>query len=335
MLPHASPTSSAELSRLGKLAEYQILDTPAEPEFDEIVEIAATLIGTPISLVSLIDRDRQWFKARYGLGAPQTPRDQAFCAHAIKSDNLYIVNNATLDPLFAANPLVTGDPNIRFYAGAPLITPDKFRLGTLCVIDTEPRDGLSVESQRILTLLAKMVVSLLESRRKTIRANHQARMMTLLAERTVAISQAKDMAQLATLLTEAARTLVVADAAYLHLGADASNPVRITTATREGTTREGPTHAGPAGVPWQERSAALRTRRTLTPATLKELPVPAGVAIKGAWIGFLFGLDAENPLGDIQLWRQYTTSFTDMETAILTDLTRVAGAVAARIARIN
>ena len=107
----------------------------------------------PISLVSLIDRDRQWFKARYGISATETPREWAFCAHAIKSDDVYMVNNATQNPLFAENPLVTVAPDTRFYAGAPLITPDNFRLGTLCVIDTKPHDALSEDAEKVLTLL--------------------------------------------------------------------------------------------------------------------------------------------------------------------------------------
>ncbi|MBY0509312.1 MAG: GAF domain-containing protein [Rhodospirillaceae bacterium] len=312
--------SASEAARLAKLLDYQILDTAPEQEFDEVTEIAAKLLGTPISLVSLIDKDRQWFKARYGLGAAETPRDQAFCDHAIKADDLYIVNNAAEDPLFAANPLVTGHPNIRFYAGAPLITPDKFRLGTLCVIDTAPREGLAEEAQRILTLLAKMVVNQMESRRNTVRAKHQARMMSQLAEHTVALAQAKDMAQLAALLTDSARRMVVADAAVLRAGE------QVTAATREGMSGE-----PPPALPWRERSAALRARKTLKPATLKDLPAPENAVIKGAWMGFLLGLDAQNPRGDFQMWRQFTTSFTDMETAMLTDLVRVAGAVAERL----
>jgi hypothetical protein len=314
-------SSASEVSRLGKLAEYQILDSAPEADFDEIVQVAAKLLGTPISLVSLIDKDRQWFKARYGLGATETPRERAFCAHAIKSDDLYIVNDTAENPLFAENPLVTGAPNIRFYAGAPLITPDKFRLGTLCVIDDKPHDGLNEDQQRILTLLARVVVNLMESRRTNLRAAHQAKMMTQLAERTVAIAQAKDMAQLGRLLTDAARALVIADAAYLHVGDLIS-----------ATTREGTTNQGPPALPWAERSDAVLARGKLTPATFKDIPSPERVVIKGAWMGFVFGLDPQKPLGDFQIWRQYTTSFTDLETAILTDLVRVASAVAARLA---
>lgn len=310
----ATTVSSSEVGRLAKLAEYQILDTAPEQEFDEITEIAAKLIGTPISLVSLIDKDRQWFKARYGLGVTETPRGHAFCAHAIKADDVYVVGDATQDPL------VTGNPNIRFYAGAPLITPDKFRLGTLCVIDTAPRDGLAEDARRILTLLAKMVVNQMESRRNTVRATHQARMMRQLADHTVTLAQAKDMVQLARLLTESARKMVVADAATLHVGE------HITTATREGVSS-----APPPGLPWSEPAAALRARKVLKPATLKDLPAPE-IVIKGAWMGFLLGLDAQNPLGDFQVWRELTTSFTDLEVAMLTDLVRVAGAVAERLA---
>ncbi len=208
MASFASSASASETARLGKLAEYQILDTAPEKEFDEIVQVAAKLLGTPISVVSLIDRDRQWFKARYGLNAPQTQREHAFCDHAIKSDDTYVVADATKNPLFRDNPLVTGAPDIRFYAGAPLITPDKFRLGTLCVIDTVPRERLSEDHQTILELLARMVVNALESRRLTMRANHQARMMTRLAEATVEISQNLTAAEIARTVTDAARGLV-------------------------------------------------------------------------------------------------------------------------------
>jgi hypothetical protein len=325
----ASTASTSEISRLGKLAEYQILDSPPEAEFDEITQIAAKMIGTPISLVSLIDRDRQWFKARYGLSATETPRDQAFCAHAIQNDGLYVVNNATEDPLFADNPLVTGNPNIRFYAGAPLVTSDNFKLGTLCVIDTKPHDGLADDARRILTLLARMVVNLMEARRMTLRANHQARMMTQLAERTVALSQVKDMPTLARQLTDAARSIVIADAACLRLRDTGGGLGSFTAATRAGISPE-----GPPAVPWDERGDAVLKRAKLTPATVKDIPPPERIVIKGAWMGFVFGLDAAQPLGDFQIWRQFTTSFTELETAMLTDLVRVAGATASRIMRI-
>ena len=327
MAHFASTTSASETARLGKLAEYQILDTDPEREFDEIVQVAAKLIGTPISLVSLIDRDRQWFKARYGLGATQTPREQAFCDHAIKSDDVYIVDDATKNPLFAGNPLVTGAPDIRFYAGAPLITPDKFRLGTLCVIDTKPHDGLSADHETVLALLARMVVNALESRRLTMRANHQARMMTRLAEATVEISQSLNPADIARKVTETARGLVVADAAHIQLLLPAAGGQSVFVASRSGAKDQ-----PPPGVPWQAYGQALLSRRALKASTAHDLPVAVTTAdpVKGSWIGFVIGLDKDKPAAALQLWRQYTTSFTDLETAMLTDIARVASAALER-----
>ena len=324
-----STATASETARLGKLAEYLILDTPPERQFDEIVQVAAKLTGSSISLVSLVDRERQWFKARYGLEATETPREYAFCGHAIQTDGVYVIDDATKNPLFAENPLVTGAPDIRFYAGAPLITPDKFRLGTLCVIDTKPRDGLSKDHETILTLLARMVVNALESRRLTMRAHHQSRMMVRLAETTVAISQAMSLPEIARNLTESARALVVADAAYLHLISPAPDAQSVFVATRSGAKDQAPT-----SVPWLDYGNALVARKTLTAATVKDLPATAraATAAKGSWIGFLIGLDRERPLAHFQLWRQYTTSFTDLEAAMLTDVARVASAAMERLA---
>ncbi len=310
----ASPSS--ETARLGKLAEYQILDTPPEKEFDEITQIAAKLIGAPISLVSLVDRDRHWFKARYGLNAIETPREYAFCAHAIKSDNVYVVDDATKNPLFSENPLVTGAPDIRFYAGAPLITPDNFRLGTLCVIDTQPHDGLSADAETILTLLARMVVNAMESRRLAMRAQHQARMMTQLAENIVALSQASTLADVGRMLADSARALAVADATCVHFSKGGDFVA----------TRDGKKSPAPAEIPWQARGL-------FTAATAKDVTQNQGAAEKGSWMGFLIGLDKTKPIGHLQLWRQYTTTFTDLEKAMLTDLARVASAVAERLVR--
>jgi PAS domain S-box-containing protein len=153
--------TSGEADRLA--ARYQILDTPREPAFDRIVRLAALLLDVPIALISLVDVDRQWFKARYGLDAPETPRAIAFCDHAIRGSDVLVVPDARLDPRFCENPLVTGEMQIRFYAGAPLATPDGFALGTICAIDRTPR-VLSARDAEILTALAEQVVHELEVR---------------------------------------------------------------------------------------------------------------------------------------------------------------------------
>ena len=128
-----------EPSRLAALLAFELLDTPAEAMFDNITTLAAQICNTPIALISLVDAERQWFKSRVGLGASETPRELAFCAHAINRDELFEIENALLDPRFSDNPLVTSDPDIRFYAGMPLSDVHGHNLGTLCVIDRQPR----------------------------------------------------------------------------------------------------------------------------------------------------------------------------------------------------
>ena len=154
----------SEAKRLEALRLYRILDTATEKAFDDLTKMAALICETPISLVSLVDEDRQWFKSRYGLDAAETPRSAAFCAHAIEEDEVMVVEDAQADERFADNPLVTGDPNIRFYAGAPLRVASGQALGTLCVIDRQPRK--LTETQRLtLEVLRDAVVSQLEYRR--------------------------------------------------------------------------------------------------------------------------------------------------------------------------
>ncbi|WP_052430580.1 GAF domain-containing DNA-binding protein [Hymenobacter sp. DG25B] len=164
----AAPTMKvvSEEERLEALHSYQVLDTPPEPSLDALTRLAAIICGTPISLVSLVDAERQWFKSNLGLEAtPETPRNMAFCQHAMFTEKgVYEVNNATEDPLFQNNPLVTDEPSIRFYAGAPLLTPEGIPLGTLCTLHTEPH-ALSVQQREALTILAREVSMHLELRR--------------------------------------------------------------------------------------------------------------------------------------------------------------------------
>jgi len=153
-----------EQQRLAALHEYQILDTASEAPFDDLAQLAASICGTPIALVSLIDKERQWFKARLGLSISETPRDIAFCTYTLYQDDLLIIEDARDDQRFANNPLVTSEPYIRFYAGAPLITPTGYHLGTLCVIDRVPRQ-LSPQQIEALKVLSRQVINQLELRR--------------------------------------------------------------------------------------------------------------------------------------------------------------------------
>ena len=144
-----------EATRLDRLRALNILDTAPEERFDRLTRLAKRLFGVPIALVSLVDANRQWFKSCIGLDATETSREVSFCGHAILGNDILLIPDATLDPRFHDNPLVTGEPKIRFYAGCPLVVPGGFKLGTLCLIDVEPRT-LDGEDLRALHDLARM-----------------------------------------------------------------------------------------------------------------------------------------------------------------------------------
>lgn len=156
-------TSFDEPARIAALRRYGILDTPPEGAFDKVTNLVRTLFDVPISAVSLIDTERQWFKSVTGLDISETARSMAFCDHAIRQDEPLIITDAQEDPRFCDNPLVTGEPHIRSYAGVPLRTPDGYNLGSLCAIDTRPRD-FSSEQMAALTGLAPIVVEQMELR---------------------------------------------------------------------------------------------------------------------------------------------------------------------------
>ena len=196
-----APPAPNEESRLAELRSLQILDTLPEQIYEDIVQLASEICGTPIALVSFIDQDRQWFKARVGLGATETHRDLAFCAHAIVSpEPVFIVGDALNDPRFSDSALVTGDPHIRFYAGAPIVMPDGQSMGTICVIDTVSR-SLDAGQTRALEALARQTAALLQLRRSVLVTQQQSKEL-----HDLAVQAAAERARSAELLELALRS---------------------------------------------------------------------------------------------------------------------------------
>ena len=159
-----APLPKNEAKRLKVLWQYDVLDTVPEEVFDDLTDLAAHICEAPIALISLVDENRQWFKSRVGTSLKETSRDVSFCAHAILQNGLFVIPDATKDARFKDNPIVTGPPKVRFYAGAPLKSPDGYALGTLCVLDKKPKQ-LRAEQKRALIVLARHVETQLELRR--------------------------------------------------------------------------------------------------------------------------------------------------------------------------
>lgn len=190
--------------RLQDLRSYEILDTASETDFDELVELAGQICNAPISLITLLDRDRQWFKAKKGMEDESTSRDVAFCSHAILQNDVFVVEDAAADDRFSGNPFVKGEDHIRFYAGAPIVSPGGHKLGTICVIDREPKK-LSEEEERALLLISKQVTKLLELRKKNMIIRQRAEEIITLKTKTIGYvmqEQEEDKKQIAFTLHE-------------------------------------------------------------------------------------------------------------------------------------
>lgn len=219
----AAPLPPGEAERLTALHDAALLDTPAEPSFDDLTRLASQICGTPMAIISLIDQDRQWFKSRIGVTASETPRDIAFCAHAILDSDVFVVGDAQRDARFHDNPLVTGPLGLRFYAGAPLDIGNGQRIGTLCVLDVVPRQ-LDAAQRDALAALARQVVAQIELRKKVVALQEAAarqslfeqqlqrfneEMQALVALRTRELQQAQQARDRAELYFDVAGNMMV------------------------------------------------------------------------------------------------------------------------------
>jgi GAF domain-containing protein len=192
--------TASEGERLAALRRYDILDTPSEESFDRITRLVAAWYDTPMAFITLLDEDRQWFKSCVGLDREETPRTHSFCAHNLEGAAPLVVEDARTDARFAENPLVTGPPGLRFYAGAPLVTPDGHVLGALCVADTAPRSEASL-ALGPLQDLAHLVVQELELRRTNAALRERSRQVEALTQDLQRAEEA-DRTQLSRLLQE-------------------------------------------------------------------------------------------------------------------------------------
>ena len=208
-----------EALRLSALRQYRILDTEPERRIDDLALLASHVCGTPMALITLVDEHRQWFKSRVGVSAAETSRAVSFCAHAIEQQDLFIISDTLQDERFRENPLVTGDPHIRFYAGAPLVTPDGHALGTLCVIDNRSRT-LTADQRAALDALRRQVESQLELRRNLIELDE-----ALAARNRAEAEQAATMGELRA-AHENLRRLSALDALLLDVPIHDDDPSR-------------------------------------------------------------------------------------------------------------
>ncbi len=209
-------STSPESERLSALRRYRILDTAPEPAFDEIVHMAACLFDAPMAMISLVDEDRQWLKASIGREVRETGRDSAFCTWTIRADGVLVVPDARVDTRFARNPLVVGSPGIRFYAAAPLLTRDGHALGTLCVMDTRPRQSPTVQARDALATLARLVVAELDIRLAKLEAARWTERLERLTTAAIDLARCADGGDMLRLAAEQVLALFGAEASRIR-----------------------------------------------------------------------------------------------------------------------
>lgn len=283
MNQRSPPQPPNEAARLERLRRYGLFDTPPTEAFDRITRLASRIFRVPIALVSLIDKERQWFKSKIGLTADETPRDIAFCAHTICRPDVMVVEDAVLDPRFNGNRLVVEDPGIRFYAGAPLRTADGFALGTLCIIDRVPRT-FSQEERALLEDLAAFVVDEIELMQSL--RNERLAQMRLID----AVEALPD----GFVIYDADDRLVVCNEKYREIYAESAD-LLVPGASFEDIIRSGVARGQyPDAVGCEERWIQERLHRHRNPARAIEQRLPCGRWLRieerktqeGGYVGF-------------------------------------------------
>ncbi len=323
-----TPIPANETERLAALHRYKILDTPPEAAFDRITTLAARLFNMPIALISLVDESRAWFKSCIGFTAREVPRDATLCSFAVLTNEPLIISDTRLDERFACNPFVQSEPGVRFYAGAPLLSRDGFNLGTLCLLDTQPRNWFSAEQQATLVDLAAMVVDELELR---LAAHKIAQVDAALLEVTQGVATVTGEAYFDALVQHFAKVL---DADYVYIGlieGDNSTKTLRTIATyAHGQIVENlkyPLQETPCWEVLQQRKICCYPRHVQAQfpnaPLLKPLSVESYVAIpfsdsSGRILGLLGVMDGK-PLENVQLAESLLTIFAQR---IATELER-------------
>jgi PAS domain S-box-containing protein len=321
------PIPANEMERLAALHRYKVLDTPPEAAFDRITRLAAQIFNMPTALISLVDESRAWFKSWVGFGAREVPRDATLCSFAVLTDQPLIIPDARLDDRFACNPFVQSEPGVRFYAGAPLLSHDGFNLGTLCLLDSQPRDHLSIEQQATLVDLAAIVVDELELR---LAAHKIAQVDTALLEITQGVATVTGGDFFDALVQHFAKAL---DVDYVYIGlieGDDPKLIRTLTTCAHGQivdTLEYPLQDTPYWEVIQQRQICCYPRNVQAhfpnAPLLKPLLIESYIAApffdsNGTVLGLLGVMDGE-PLENVQLAESLLTIFANR---IATELKR-------------